>query len=306
MTKDITKYEGKILDLTNDLTFKKVFSDEHFKWYLSYIISYCTKINIDYIYNNIKYKNNFISSKNLKGKTGEADILVKVKDMVIDIEMNTSISEYLIRKNKYYVSALDSSNTRKSKTNIIKNKYIIQINISRKRRIPNANKLLYEIVQMDRNLKIEDVYNNHIIYDINLEYLENELYNKDKLTESEKGLLIFIEKNKEKLKEIFKGDEKMKKTVEDLSMLEIYKMDEEFYESYDHEEFRKIVEKQEREEEIREATVKSKEEGIAERNIEIAKNLIVMNIKVEDISKATGLSVEEISKIKEEINQEND
>ena len=133
------------------------------------------------------------------------------------------------------------------------------------------------------------------------------MYNKNKLTESEKGLLIFIEKNKEKLKEIFKGDEKMKKTVEDLSMLEIYKMDEEFYESYDHEEFRKIVEKQEREEEIREATVKSKEEGIAEgakqEKIDIARSMLKEKLTIEQISKITGLSIEEINKLKEEENE---
>ena len=172
MIESPSKYEGKILDLTNDIAFKKVFSDEHFKWYLSYIISYCTKIDINEIYKNIKYKNNFISGKNINKKTGEADILVSVKNMVIDIEMNREVTEYLIRKNKYYVSSLDANNTIKSSNNKINNKYIIQINISTKRRIPNTYELMYEIVWMDKNLKVEDVYNNHIIYDINLEYLK--------------------------------------------------------------------------------------------------------------------------------------
>ena len=43
------------------------------------------------------------------------------------------------------------------------------------------------------------------------------------------------------------------------------------------------------------------EKGINSRNTEIAKNLILMNMKVEDISKATGLKIEEINALKEDI-----
>ena len=259
-----------------------------------YIISFCTKIDIKEIYNNLKYQNNYLTSKNLASKTGEADILVEVNNMVLNIEMNRRLSKKLFIKNKEYVSMLDSINTKKVKNGKIKNKYIVQINISTKRRIPKTNVLLYEIVQMDRNLKVEDVYNNYIIYDINLEYLKEELYNKGKLTKEEKGLLMFIETNMHKLKEIFKGDEEMKKTVEDLSAVEFFKKDIEFYESYDHEEFEKEVEKEAREEEIAEA----KEEGIHQRNIEIAKKMLSKNMNINEISEITNLSIEEINKIK--------
>lgn len=37
------------------------------------------------------------------------------------------------------------------------------------------------------------------------------------------------------------------------------------------------------------------EEGISSRNKEIVQNLISMNMKIEDISKATGLKIEEIN-----------
>ena len=43
------------------------------------------------------------------------------------------------------------------------------------------------------------------------------------------------------------------------------------------------------------------EEGISSRNKEIVQNLISMNMKVEDISKATGLKIEEINNLKENI-----
>ena len=40
-------------------------------------------------------------------------------------------------------------------------------------------------------------------------------------------------------------------------------------------------------------------EGIEEGTISIAKKLLKMNMKIEDISKATGLSISEIEKLKE-------
>ena len=39
------------------------------------------------------------------------------------------------------------------------------------------------------------------------------------------------------------------------------------------------------------------DEGISQRNIEIAKNLLKQNIPMENISLATGLSIEEISRL---------
>ena len=43
------------------------------------------------------------------------------------------------------------------------------------------------------------------------------------------------------------------------------------------------------------------EEGTSSRNKEIVQNLISMNMKIEDISKATGLKIEEINNLKENI-----
>ena len=302
MDLELKKYEGQILDLTSDIAFKRVFSDEHFKYYLSYLISFCTKIDINEVYKKIKHQNPFLTSKNLDSKTGEADILVSIKDMLIDIKMNRELSEQLFKKNKEYVSMLDSIHTKKSKRGKIRNKYIVQINISPKRRIPGTEVLLYEIVQMDRNLKVEDVYNNHIIYDINLEYLREELYNKGKLTKEEKGLLMFIETKKEKITKIFKGDERMEETIDDLDAAKFLEADKAFYESYDHEAFEKLVHEEAMEEELAEAREKATEEGIKEgirqKQIEIAKAMIEENYTVEQISKITKISIDDIEEIK--------
>ena len=44
---------------------------------------------------------------------------------------------------------------------------------------------------------------------------------------------------------------------------------------------------------------KGYEQGVEQRNVEIAKNLLNMNMSIDDISKATNLSIEEIKALKE-------
>ena len=82
----------RILDLTIDVAFKKVFTAKENRWYLAFLISYCTKLDINYILKNMKMKNDFISSSNIKMKTGYSDILVEVDKKIINIEMNRNLS----------------------------------------------------------------------------------------------------------------------------------------------------------------------------------------------------------------------
>ena len=42
----------------------------------------------------------------------------------------------------------------------------------------------------------------------------------------------------------------------------------------------------------------AKEEGISQEKVSIAKNLLSMNMPLEDISKATGLSIENLNELK--------
>ena len=48
---------------------------------------------------------------------------------------------------------------------------------------------------------------------------------------------------------------------------------------------------------LKEGISKGKEEGIKEGSVAVARNLLSMNMKIEDISKVTGLSIDEINKL---------
>lgn len=237
----------------------------------------------------MKMKNDFISSSNIKMKTGYSDILVEVDKKIINIEMNRNLSEKLIRKNKWYVNTLSSVRAEK---NSKLDKLIIQINISTKARIPKTNELLYEIVRMDKNLKVEDVYNSEIIYDINLEYLKEELYNKNKINREEKRLLIFIEQDKKILESLYKGDVKMKEIVNEVEE-EKYKNDYSFLLEYDKE----ALDEEIRQDELKKAREESYNEGIRNNKVEIAKKMLSKNINIEEIVEITGLTQEEVIKI---------
>jgi len=54
---------------------------------------------------------------------------------------------------------------------------------------------------------------------------------------------------------------------------------------------------------IEKGKLEGKIEGEKQKAIEIAKNLMKLNLSLSDISKATGLSIDEIEKIKIDLNQ---
>ena len=128
-------------------------------------------------------------------------------------------------------------------------------------------------------------------YKIDLEYIENKYYNNDELTRREKIFLMFKESNREILKEISKGDKIMDKIYKRLDKLS------------EDEALSLLYDEKEREEEKKQAEIEYAEEhglnkGISQGIKQTAKNLLSMNMSFEDISKATGLSIEEIKNLK--------
>ena len=101
--------------------------------------------------------------------------------------------------------------------------------------------------------------------------------------------------NKKEVRDIMEENEKIKEAGERLEEIS------------DNRELRRLAELREKgrrdyEAAIEYATDEGMEQGIArgenKRNIEIAKNLILMKLTIEQIETATGLSKEEIEKIK--------
>ncbi|HCJ31689.1 MAG TPA: hypothetical protein DHV70_02250, partial [Firmicutes bacterium] len=70
----------------------------------------------------------------------------------------------------------------------------------------------------------------------------------------------------------------------------------------DDPEFQKYMSEEEDKKKIQNSLLsEAKEEGISQEKVSIAKNLLSMNMPLEDISKATGLSIENLNELKKKL-----
>ena len=139
------------------------------------------------------------------------------------------------------------------------------------------------------------------IYDINLDYLRNIDYNKIKkgtIYDLEKILYIFVCDNKKLLDYVYEGDVIMNKVRDDFDVITyetdsiLYYNPEDLYDSETKEKIREACRKG-REEGIEKGMEKGRKEGVKYT----AKNFKELNIPIEQISIATGLSIDELEKI---------
>ena len=97
------KEKTKIIPMTFDVVFKSVLNDSKTEGYLVDIISGITKIDKKYIKGNIVFKNTELSKGEIKEKGKIADLIVEVKDNVINLEMNKNYYDGLFDKNDRYI-----------------------------------------------------------------------------------------------------------------------------------------------------------------------------------------------------------
>lgn len=133
---------------------------------------------------------------------------------------------------------------------------------------------------------------NFIICEINMDKIMSFWYDKEKEEIDKFKHLIMLNLNLEELNILSKNDKVVKRYMQ---RLERVNNDPKFqsYMSYEEDQ-RKI-----RNTELLEAREEGLKEGLKEQAIAIAKNLINIGMPLLDISKATGLSIEKIEKLKE-------
>ena len=165
--------------------------------------------------------------------------------------------------------------------------------------LTEEKEVLAEIIELVIGIPKEEVMKNGVI--INSEYVreninekDNKYYNNDELTRREKIFLMFKESNREKLKEISKGDKIMDKIYKRLDKLS------------EDEALSLLYDEKEREEEKKQAEIEYAEEhglnkGISQGIKQTAKNMLERNMNIDVVAEITGLSLEEVIKLKEDI-----
>lgn len=305
------KEKYRIIPMIYDVVFKSVLQDKDSEDYLIDLISNITGINRNYMKGNIVFKNSELPKnyKNEKGKT--TDLIIELKENIINLEMNKNYYEGLYDKNDGYLD--------KIKDGIITQGYkfprrrkIIQINFDNFEVFDERIIIKFVMMDVERGLIRSDfVYSSDIeIYHVNLKMVRKMYYNKDKLNKFEKELLLMTIDNEKELNNISKGCKEMKDVVKKIS--EVSK-EEELQGIYDIEKRQEFIQNRIREyareegydegikEGIKEGKKVGKTEGIKEGSLkkqnEIAKKLFESNVPIEIIEISTGLSKKEILNI---------
>ena len=284
----MTETLDNLIPAISDSVFKTIFSARENRKLISYLISYITKIDYLYIYENFKYGNTELLKKRCDEKGLVTDLIIYLKEEIINIEMNKYVSKGILIKNNIYHHNIASSSIKKGE-NYNKIKKSIQINLNCKK--SKIKKLIHKSkMQDDEGLIITD--DNYVTYHVNMELALKKWYSKDKLTRFEKILVMMQLRTKEEIMQIAKGDEMLmifgKSIVGANEELGVY--DKEAADEL----VRQIDMEDAKEKGIKLGVRRGQKQGLAQKAREIALNMLKANMNIADVSKLTGLKQKEI------------
>ena len=272
--------------LTDDFLFKEIFGRQTNKKYLA-----------DFLESLFEYERGSLQGKLKSGlevslekqeylaKGGRCDLIAIFDSTVVNVEMYRAFSSESLEKSSFYVMTITASRILRGMEHT-PDKRIVQFNI----------------VEQD-NYGIEEEHekiNNTEVFYILIDKRLNSLYDKDNLLN--KYLKIFIAESYQEREEIAKGDEIL---MEFVKSVREYCNGKQFKKYFSHEYWNRRIYKHEGRQEGLEEGKKlgineGKALGIQKRNIEIAKSMLKDGVNINTIQKYTSLSIEEISKLKEE------
>ena len=274
------------VDLKSDTTFKYLFKTKSGRSWISKVILNITGVNLE----EYELYDNELNTGNKK-KDYRLDLILKNvnKDYTI-IEMNNSTEADAI-KSKYYAHRLVGKKFNEGEKNVETKTYLINFNNFCNSKMKELTKADFIPTDEKTGLKLEDMR----VFEIYLPNYHNMCY--DKCNETEKKLWLFGCKSFEEMKSQNLSDED-KWIVEELERLA---MDQKFIDEYDAEHVNQMLMNTKYDEGYNSGYDNGIEQGIEQEKIEIAKDMLKENIPVEQISKITKLTLEEIKKLKEEM-----
>ncbi len=233
------------------------------------------------------------------------DLLVKTKDEIINVELNTNYSEEVMIRNLHYIFKLASENTERG------NKYkigysIVQVNLN----FYNSKytRSIYTLYDKINKIELTDYIK---IYNVGIDkYIKNYYNNGKKFTQGEEAL-IMLDMDKQELEELSeKSDivsdfkEEVIKANNDKFVVEWISREEE-QKQYEEVMYEKGL-NQGKQQGLLEGIAKGKQQGLSEgitqgieqTKIENAKKMLELKMDLETISKVTGLSKERIESLR--------
>ena len=278
--------EDNFISLLSDTTFKYLFKNEEYRPFFERLIKLTTNIDIK----EYELYDNEINSGS-KGRDYRLDILLKKEKDFIIIEMNSSVDTRSILNNRQYLYSIAGGGLTKGEEFKKMHTILININNASYKENKNAITVGYDLI----NEEYKDVIDDIKIYDIYLESLKNIRYNGS--NEKETYLALFRAKSFEEMREISGKNKEALRIVKELERLS---EDDEFRTYYDAEEMQRKLVNSARLDGYDAGVIKGKEEGAKGRELSIAKAMLKENETIDKIAKYTGLSYEEIERLKKE------
>ena len=273
----------------NDRAFKEVFLNPDNSDLLKALLEFILKIKID----KLEIKKTELLSGNVNIKDKRVDAIVHTGNKKIEIEINSQNKDYLHTRSTAYICNIYQSNASVGDT-YNEDTDIIQVNLTWGLGRNNDEMKIYKIM----NEKGELYVKNFIIYEINMDYYDKIWYSKNEEEIKKNQYMIMLDLDKKELKNMPK-DKIVDKYITNVT---IVNNDPEFQKYMSEEEDKKKIQNsllsEAKEEGISQGISQGYTSGINDGIKQTAKNLLSMNITLEDISKATGLSIEEINKLK--------
>ena len=208
----------------------------------------------------------------------------------IEIEINSQNKNYLHTRSTAYICNIYQSNASVGDT-YNEDTDIIQVNLTWGLGRNNDEMKIYKIM----NEKGELYVKNFIIYEINMDYYDKIWYSKNEEEIKKNQYMIMLDLDKKELKNMPK-DKIVDKYITNVTIVN----DDPEFQKYMSEEDKRKIQNSLLSEAKETGYTSGINDGISKGIKQTDKNLLSMNMTLEDISKATGLSVEEINKLKNE------
>ena len=303
-TKDLEYFqeldqELKLVPLTYDFTFKKVFKNNP-TYMKEFIYTMLPFLNLE------NYKVRFLDSeltKEKKERKKTVDILISLDDKIyIDIEMNRSKFQNIYLRNLEYLKKLSTMLWKQGEDiQNLKEKKVIQINLN-----ANEKEKAPDDIIASCGLLTGYIYDvNGLVFSKNLEENHYLYYNEGVRRKDVIWLTALTSKTFTELYKLI--SQVLEKSVALKFMEDVVDMskDEFILHEWEKDKFDELVKINELESAINEGKAIGFEDGeksgiikgTNKRNIEIAKNMLKENIDIKTISKVTGLRVEDIQNI---------
>ena len=273
----------------NDRAFKEVFLNPNNSDLLKALLEFILKIKID----KLEIKKTELLSGNVNIKDKRVDAIVHTGNKKIEIEINSQNKDYLHTRSTAYICNIYQSNASVGDT-YNEDTDIIQVNLTWGLGRNNEEMKIFKIM----NEKGELYVKNFIIYEINMDYYDKIWYSKNEDEIKKNQYMIMLDLDKKELENMPK-DKIVDKYITNVT---IVNDDPEFQKYMSEEEDKKKIQNsllsEAKEEGISQGISQGYTSGINDGIKQTAKNLLSMNMPIEDISKATGLLIEEINKLK--------